>query len=193
MSITTTQKNAMLNVLALDKISLHTGFPGQTGANEVTGGAYARLAVTFGAAAAASRSLSAPAAVSVPACTVAWAGVWNAAGTQFQSYSPNGGDPREFIVDVATDTVRSLAHGLSDGQTIVFYGDTCPSPLVEGQVYYARDVATDTFKVAASAGGSVIDLTSAGGSAAVVSKITLEVYGGAGTHTITAWSIGAPN
>lgn len=31
-------------------ISLHYGFPGDTGANEVTGGSYARAAVVFGAA-----------------------------------------------------------------------------------------------------------------------------------------------
>lgn len=190
MSITTTAKNAMLGGITPGKLSLHSAFPGQTGANEIAGSV--RATVSFSAAAGASRSMSAAANVSVPASTVAWAGLWDAAGTTFLAYSPNGGDPREFIVDASTDTVRSLAHGYSDGQAIVFYGDTCPSPLVEGQVYYARDATTDTFKVAGTAGGSPIDLTSAGGSACAVSRITLEVYGGSGTHTINTWALGLP-
>lgn len=193
MSCTTVAKNDMLNALALERISLHTAFPGQTGANEVSGGSYARGTSTFGAAASGTRSLSSPVAISVPACTVAWVGNLNAAGTKFNAYSPNGGDPKEFQVDAAADTVRCPSHGYTDGQTITFYGDTVPSPLVEGQVYYARDCTTDTFKVAASSGGSVIDLTTAGGSACTVSRITLEVYGGAGTHTISSWAIGLPN
>src|SRR5690606_6534718 len=47
-SITVNGKNAMLDALDLASLSLHTGFPGSTGANEVTGGSYARQAVTFG-------------------------------------------------------------------------------------------------------------------------------------------------
>ena len=193
MSITTNGKNAMLGALALERLSLHTAFPGQTGANEVTGGSYARQTVTFGAASAGTRSMSAAANVPVPAVTVAWVGVWNAGGTVFAAYSPNGGDPREFQVDTAADTVRSPGHGLTEGKTITFYGDTVPSPLSEGAVYFARDVTTDTFRVSSSAGGSVIDLTTAGGSACVVSPITLDVYGGSGSHQIANWSIGLPN
>lgn len=193
MSVTTVGKNDMLGALALERISLHTAFPGQTGANEVTGGAYTRGVSTFGAAAAGTRSLSASVAISVPATSVAWVGNWNAAGTKFNAYSPNGGDPKEFQVDAATDVVRCPAHGFTDGRTIAFYGDTVPSPLTEGQIYYARDCTTETFKVAASSGGAAIDLTTAGGAACVVSGITVEVYGGAGTHTISAWSIGLPN
>lgn len=193
MSITTARKNEMLDALALERISLHTGFPGQTGANEVSGGTYARGTCTFAAASAGVRNLSAAVTLNVPACTVAWVGNWNAAGTKFNAYSPNGGDPKEFQVDAATDAVRCPAHGFVDGQTITFYGDTVPSPLTEGAVYYVRDATTDTFKVAATSGGSVIDLTTAGGSACTVSRITLEVYGAAGTHQIAGWSIGLPN
>lgn len=194
MSATTAGKSVALNALALELLTLHSGFPGNTGANEVTGGAYAPVACTFSASAAGSaRTLNAPVVVNVPATTVGWAAIWNAAKTVCAGYSPNGGDPKEFQVDAATDTVRCPAHGYANGQTIVFYGDTTPSPLTEGQVYYARDCTTDTFKVAASSGGAAIDLTTGGSSACVVSKITLEVYGGAGTHTIQSWSFGAPH
>lgn len=193
MSLTTNAKNQMLDALELTKLSLHTDFPGATGANEVTGGGYAKASVTFGAAASGVRSLSASASVTVPACTVRWVGIWNTALSQFNGYSPNGGNPKEFQASASADTFSVPSHGYSNAQTVVFYGDTVPSPLVEGTVYYVRDVSTDTFKVAATSGGAVIDITTAGGSACVVSAITQEVYGGAGTHTISSWSVGLPN
>ena len=47
MSLTTASKDAMPNALSITQISAHTGFPGGTGANEVTGGTYAKVPVTF--------------------------------------------------------------------------------------------------------------------------------------------------
>jgi hypothetical protein len=190
-SITVTGKNAMLDALDIVSMSLHTGFPGATGANEITGGSYARKSAVFGAASAGARSLSSAVTLDVPAGNVAWAGLWNTAGTGFIAYSPNGGNPKEF--QVSTSTVSCPAHGYSDTQTVVFYGGTVPNPLVEGTVYYVRDATTDTFKVAATSGGSAIALTTAGGSSCLVSAITVEVYGGSGTHTIDTWSVGLPN
>lgn len=49
MSLTTTAKDTMLNALTITQLSAHTGFPGGTGANEVTGGTYAKVAATFAA------------------------------------------------------------------------------------------------------------------------------------------------
>lgn len=190
MSVTTNGKNAMLDALDIASLSLHTGFPGTTGANEVTGGSYARVAVTFSAAALSQRNLTAAAAVSVPAGTIRWAGLWAADGTTFQAYAPNGGAPKEFVAIASTDVVTSLAHGFTDTQTIVFYGGTPPAPLVEGTVYYARDATADTFKVAATSGGAAIDLTDGGSSDCVVARITEEVYGASGTHNILTWVIG---
>lgn len=62
-------------------ISLHTGDPGITGANEVAGGSYARDATAF--AAAASKSVTNTAAAiftNMPAAVVTHVGVWSAAG-----------------------------------------------------------------------------------------------------------------
>ena len=39
-------------------LSLHSGSPGTTGANEITGGSYARQAITFGTASAGSQASS---------------------------------------------------------------------------------------------------------------------------------------
>jgi hypothetical protein len=64
-------------------MSLHTAAPGLTGANEVTGNAYARTAIAFGAPAGGSGSNSG--AVTFPAPTpAAWGtvthfGIWDAA------------------------------------------------------------------------------------------------------------------
>ena len=193
MSFIVSAKNKALDALDLSSVSLHTSFPGSTGANEVTGGTYARVASTFGAAAAGARTLSSAIAIDVPACTVAWLMAWDSAGTTPEVYSPNDGNPQEFQVDVSANTIRCPSHGYSDAQTVVFYADTVPSPLVEGTVYYVRDATTDTFKVAASSGGSAIDLSTQGGSGCTVSKITLEVYGSAGSHPVTTWSVGLPN
>lgn len=73
-------KNTMLNSLTADRLSLHTGDPGEDGlANEVTGGspAYARLACTIAAASGGVRTLSSDVTFDVPACTVAYVGFWD--------------------------------------------------------------------------------------------------------------------
>jgi hypothetical protein len=66
-------------------------------------------------------------------------------------------------VDTGTDTITSAAHGFSDADAIVFgkaNGAVLPSGLTAGTVYYVRDQATNTYKVAATSGGSAIDLGS---------------------------------
>jgi hypothetical protein len=192
MSLVTAAKNTMLDALTVTQASLHTAFPGLTGANEVTGGApaYAKQSITFAAASAGARSTSGAAAFDVPACTVRWVGIWN--GGTYLGYGPNGGSPKEFVVDPSTDTFRCTAHGLSDTNTIVFYNGTVPTGLTEGVVYYVRDAATDTFKVAATAGGAAIDITGAGSTDCLVSLIVESVYAAQGTHTLTTGTIGLP-
>lgn len=189
---TTAVKNTMLDAISIDAISAHSAFPGGTGANEFSGGGYSRPAVTFAAATGGTRSLSSASNITVPAGqTVRWLGLWGAG--VFKGYAPNAGVPKEFIATPSTDVVMCQAHGYVDTNKIVFYGDTTPAGLTEGTVYYVRDATTDTFKVAASAGGAAIDLTSAGGSACVVANIVEEYYGGGGTHTVNSWVLGLPN
>ncbi len=60
-------------------ISLHTGNPGTTGANEVAGGTYARQQVNFNAAAAGSaKNAAAITWTLMPTATVTYIGVWDA-------------------------------------------------------------------------------------------------------------------
>src|ERR1700738_1920908 len=100
MSLTVTAKNTMLNALNIDTASLHTAFPGLTGANEVSGGspAYARMAASFAAAAGGSRALSAAVTFNVPATTVRWFGFWSSGA--FVGYAANGGTQLLYQIDL---------------------------------------------------------------------------------------------
>ncbi|MET3929578.1 hypothetical protein ABIE51_001465 [Lysobacter sp. OAE881] len=188
MSLTTIARNQALDAIGLDSMSLHSAFPGATGANEISGGGYTRQACTFNASSGGVRTVSAVTNFSVGAGTVRWAGLWG--GGVFKGYSPNGGSPKEFQVDPATDVISVPSHGYSDGETVVFYGGVIPTGLVEGTIYYARDVTTNTFKVAATLGGLPVDITAVAAPDCVVSRIVESTYGGADTHTINTWSVG---
>lgn len=60
-------------------ISLHTGDPGLTGANEVAGGSYARQSATFSAASGLSNATSADLTwSSMPSATITYVGIFDA-------------------------------------------------------------------------------------------------------------------
>lgn len=82
MAFSTAGKNAMLNHIGsvAGFASLHTADPGDSGASEVSGGAYARQAVTWAAASAGNLDSSNTPAFDVPGgTTVSHAGFWSAA------------------------------------------------------------------------------------------------------------------
>lgn len=81
-----TAKNVMLDALAavMTRVALHTGDPGgaNSASNEVTGGSYARQAITWNAASGGALDNNANPVFSVPASTtVSWISFWNTAGT----------------------------------------------------------------------------------------------------------------
>lgn len=62
--------------------SLHTADPGSSGASEVSGGGYARQAVTWAAASGGSIATGAPVVFNVPgSTTITHAGLWTSDGT----------------------------------------------------------------------------------------------------------------
>lgn len=193
MPFVTAAKNTMLDALRvlMTHASLHSAFPGTGGANEIAGGTYARKATTYSASAAGQTDLSAAQLFDVPAAaTVAWVGAWGAltAGT-FYGYAPNGSTGvLEFTADLTADTIIAPAHNFTVDQTIVFYGATPPGGLTEGTTYFVRAPATNTFQVAATAGGAAIDLTSFGSAQCVVSRIVIETFTGAGQVNLTTFS-----
>lgn len=193
MTVPTATKNAWLNGQAFDFASLHTAYPGTTGANEVAGGApaYARKAIVVNAAAGGSRLLNAAVTFDVPACTVKWIGFWNAG--VFVDAVPNGGaTPKNFMAQPSTDLIYATGHGFADTQKIVFFG-VPPTGLTEGTTYFVRDSTTDTFKVAATAGGVAIDLTAASSFGCVLVAITETVYPAQDTHQLTAATVTVPD
>ena len=104
-------KNAMLNAVTVNQMSLHTGDPGASGtANEVTGGTtpYARQTCVFGAAAAGVRTLTTQVDFTGPSGGAAtWIGLWNTSGSVFQGADQLAGDATfnasgEFHVTTAT-------------------------------------------------------------------------------------------
>jgi hypothetical protein len=71
MSLTAAARNQAANAIIATTISLHSAAPGAAGtANELSGGGYARGAITFGTAVDGVRSQSADVLVSVPAGAV---------------------------------------------------------------------------------------------------------------------------
>lgn len=64
--------------------------------------------------------------------------------------------------DAGTDAFTKTAHTLVNGDMVVFGGTAVPGGLVADTVYYVVNKATNTFQVAATSGGTAINLTSAG-------------------------------
>lgn len=87
MALSTTGKNDMLDELRthVTHVSIHTADPGNTGTSEVTGGTYARVAVTWGTPANGTLSLSSVPVFQIPAgSTITHFGLWtSASGGQF--------------------------------------------------------------------------------------------------------------
>lgn len=189
-------RNFMLNALAgvVDRISLHTTFPGASGTAEVTGGspAYARFSVTWTAA---SSTILQPTALpffDVPAGTVAWAGLWHGTGslaTNFYGGIPLGAGTPTLVAALSSDIFTAPGHALSNDQTVVLLDTlgSIPGGITEGTIYYVRDVTTDTFKVAATLGGAAVNLLTGG--FASVSSIIPEIYASQGVHVCSTFQI----
>ena len=58
----------------------------------------------------------------------------------------------------ATDTITSTAHGLVDGDKIVFTNTSTATGITAGRIYYVDQIDVNTFKVSTSSGGSPITL-----------------------------------
>lgn len=193
--LTDTCVNSMLDSQTLDLASLHTAYSA-SGANEVAGGtpAYAKKAITMGAAAARARAASTQPVFDVPAATtVRWVGLWTNAGTVFKGMFANGGSEKGFQVDVTNNKVLCENHGLVNDDRVVFYGGTPPTGLVEGTVYWVvgnTAADPDTFQVSATQGGAAIDITGQHVAACKLSKLVEETFGAQGTLSVQSLSVG---
>lgn len=153
-----------------------------TGGTEVSGGAYARQQITR-----ASGSWNAPAGsgatnvtpVNFPTATAAWGrvltlGLWDAVTAGTLRYIiplvvPAFGY-KNFAVSTAADITNNdigcAAHGLVANDVVRFFpvGGTLPAGLSFDTRYFviSTGLATDSFRVSTTQGGSVVDITGAG-------------------------------
>lgn len=193
--ITDARVNAMLDTefVTGDLMSLHTAFSA-TGASEVTGGTYTRQSITFAAASARAKAISASLSFTLlPASvTIAFLGIWNSAGTTFKGMWPNGGTERSYQVDLANNRIYCEGHGMIDTDRVVFTGTTLGGPAAGTSYFVVGTTAGDPdyFQVSTTSGGAALDLTGQPSGDASVSKQVLEPYVGAGgQHDVNTFSI----
>lgn len=182
---------------AVSHISLHTGDPSTTGANEVTGGtpAYARIAVTWNAASGGTRTNSGALTFDIPAgTTILHIGMFSAAsGGTFYGYFPIGGfAPQAATVAASTDLFTSFAHGYTTDHRILVFdvqGAGVPTGLTEGTVYYvlAAGLTTDVFALSTTSGGSAVNVTADG--ECFVMRVAPETFSNQGQFQIGAGSL----
>lgn len=100
--------NALLGAGA--HVSLHSADPGNNGASEIAGGSYARKAAAFDAAAGgATQNSDALEWPDMPAVTVAYAGIWDAASTGNFLYRVNLASSKTYEAgDTATFAVGDI-------------------------------------------------------------------------------------
>lgn len=182
MPITTYLANALLNHALRNStftppatiyFTLHTGNPGDNGANEM---AVTRVAGTYSAAS--NKSIALTATITFTNCPtgeVVGFSVWdslttgNCLWTSFLT-----GAIKSFTGDVG-DLVTCPSHGFVANDRVVFYDDgvgTLPTGISEATLYYviSSGLTTDAFKVSTTQGGSAVDITAVG--QGVVAKVS---------------------
>jgi hypothetical protein len=204
--LSNTSKNAMLDAVDEGAAgfgwkfgSLHTAYS-TTGTNEVTGGspAYARKALTWGAAASGAKALTATFPVfDIPASTtIAWFGLFDASTAgNFGGMAPLGGGPLlnamvEVAADITNNDIFSKAHGLVADNRVVFWG-TLPTGLTVGTIYWviSTGITTDSFRVSTTQAGSAVDITGTQPFGFFAQKCVPETFGAQGTYTVNSGTV----
>lgn len=208
MPFNTTSLNVALDALDESVTQLtHVGVatvadPG-TGTNfagtEATGGspAYARVAVTWGAAASGQKTNTNSMTIDVPAGTYGFFIFFNALTgntSNYRGYIPFGGASAlkgfaSVDTTLTNDQLLAPAHGMSDGDRVMVFnnfGGTLATGLTEGTVYFVVSSATNTFKVSATSGGAAVDITGLGNGTVYWQRVVPEVFGAQGQITVAA-------
>lgn len=201
-------KNVALDALdesatQITHIGIHTladpGTSTNAGAGEATGGspAYARQAVTWGAAASGLKSNSGALTFDVPAGTYAYFTFFNASTGNtgnYRGYAPFGGATKGFAtVDsagVTANAIQSSAHGLANTDRVMVFNvfaESLPTGLTEGTIYFVVGATTDTFQVSLTSGGAAVDITAIG--ELFFQKTIPEVFGAQGQITAAIGAI----
>lgn len=87
------------------------------------------------------------------------------------------------------DTFTKTAHGLANGDVIIFSGITGGGGLIAGHPYFVINTAANTFQISQTSGGTAFDLTS-DVTAATVNKLS-ELSGGSPAYARVAIAFAA--
>lgn len=198
-----TSKNVMLDALdesqtQITHVGIHTlvdpGTSTNVAAGEATGGspAYARQAVTWGAAASGLKSNTGALTFDVPAGTYGYFTYFNASSgntSNYRGYAPFGGATKGFgevnAAGVTGDIIYSGAHGLANADRVMVFNvfaESLPTGLTEGTIYYVVGATTDSFQVSLTSGGAAVDITAVG--ELFFQKVIAEVFGAQGQVTV---------
>lgn len=171
MPLNTTGRNA---ILTTGKGGItHIGALTDINTTEVTGGSYARQAVTWAAAASGKSLNTGSISIPIPAGTTPQCvGFYDAStagnllgiagyGSSGQLFQGVG------TVDAATDLFLSKGHGLTTDDRVFFStvnGESIPTGVVVTTLYFvlASGLTTDAFKVSTTSGGTALDVTVSG-------------------------------
>lgn len=195
MPLTAASANALLDYWGTNyakNISLHSAYSA-TGGNELSGGTYARLAATWASAASGSKSLSGTYNLNAPASsTVAWIGFWDALTSgNFTDMIPAGNAiAYAFAAPASTSVLLAPGSSYAANQQVVVLptgGSTLPTGLTAGTIYWTKSPSGDSFQLAATSGGSAISVT--GDGSGIVQVIVPEVFGSAGTFTLSSATV----
>lgn len=197
-------RNVMLDALdesvtQITHVGVHTLTDPGTGTNvnsgEATGGspAYARQAVTWGAAASGVKTNTGALTFDVPAGTYGFFTFFNASTgntNNFRGYAPVNGTTKGFFsVDttLTNDQLFSVAHGMSDGDRVMVFNvfaETLPTGLTEGTIYFVVSSTANTFKVSLTSGGAAVDITAVAGGEGFFQKLIPETFASQGQITV---------
>jgi hypothetical protein len=142
---------------------------------EITGGAYARQAVTFGAPTNGvftnSGAVNFPVATANYPADVRYIGIRDAlAAGNLLWYGPaETGTNFDFVAQPATDLITAPGHTFVAHDQVVLKGESLPTGVDASTIYFVETISGDTFKLALTSGGAAIDLTTTGSGTVVKS------------------------
>ncbi len=211
MPFNVTAQNVMLDALdesvtQITHVGIHTLTDPGTGTNanagEATGGTptYARVAVTWGAAASALKSNTGTLTFDVPAGTYGFFTYWNASTgntNNYRGHTPFGGASalKGFgTIDtiLTNDQILSPGHGMSNGDRVMVFntfGEALATGLTEGTVYFVVNATADLFKVSLTSGGAAVDITALGGGEVFWQRVVPETFASQGQITVAVGAL----
>lgn len=173
----------------------HLGAMTDLGTTEVSGGSYARQAVTWTTAAAGVRDNNAQISIPIPAGVTVVVGSIHDALTagNLEGWFGIGQNLKRGVgsVDtIANNLIESDGHGLVDTNRVfvtTIAGEALPAGLSATTLYYVVSAATDAFGLSLTSGGALVDITGLGEMAWF--QTIPETFGSAGNIVIATGNL----